>query len=147
MPVTGRTHLELLLFSAFFWVDESLQKALDAKGFPRLNRTQSMLMLAIESGTKRPSHLAKQLGVSRQAVGQQLNELASLDLVELVADPADGRAKIVRFSPNGRPIVRFALTTLKSIEKEIEFRIGIESATMLRKALELDWGEPLNPAD
>ena len=49
----------------------------------------------------RPTELARRVDVSKQAVGQALADLAARRLVELVPDPADGRARLVRLTETG----------------------------------------------
>ena len=49
----------------------------------------------------RPTELARRIEVSKQAVGQALADSASRRLVELVPDPSDGRARLVRLTASG----------------------------------------------
>lgn len=49
----------------------------------------------------RPTELARRVDVSKQAVGQALADLAARRLVELVPDPSDGRARLVRLTASG----------------------------------------------
>lgn len=49
----------------------------------------------------RPTELARRVDVSKQAVGQALSDLSALRLVELVPDPSDGRARLVRLTTAG----------------------------------------------
>ena len=50
----------------------------------------------------RLTELARRLGVSKQAAGQIVDELEGFGMLERVADPADARAKLVRFSKKGQ---------------------------------------------
>ena len=43
----------------------------------------------------RPSELANQLGVSKQVCNQTINQLEALDYVQRIADPRDGRARLL----------------------------------------------------
>jgi len=70
-----QTNLDQLLLRAFYWMDESLQRNLRAQGGPKVTHSQSMVILTIGEGIKRPSAIAERLGVSRQAVHQCLQEL------------------------------------------------------------------------
>lgn len=49
----------------------------------------------------RPSQLAVQLGLSKQATHDMLRELERTGYVRLDRDPSDGRARIVRYTERG----------------------------------------------
>jgi len=143
MPSTPKnTNLDQLLLRAFYWMDESLQRNLRARGGPKVTHSQSMVILTIGEGIRRPSAIAERLGVSRQAVHQCLQELVKVGLVELVSDPEDGRAKLARLSKQGMPVRIVANEVLLALETELGERIGKRNLNKLRSALEQDWGEP-----
>lgn len=125
---------------ALFWMDESLQASLEAAGWERMNRTRSMIMLSITVGINRPAQLARNLGVSRQAIHQLLQGMKQEGLLELVSDPNDRRAKIVQFSSGSDGIREAAEAAIFAIEKELAGRIGKQAFANLKKALALDWG-------
>ena len=143
MPNTPKNiNLDQLLLRGFYWMDESLQRNLRARGGPKVTHSQSMVILTIGEGIRRPSAIAERLGVSRQAVHQCLQELVKVGLVELVADPEDGRAKLARLSKQGMPVRIVANEVLLALETELGERIGKRNLNKLRSALEQDWGEP-----
>ena len=143
MKESKTVHLELLLFQALLWMDESLQATLAARGLPVIGRSQSMILLAIESGVKRPVRLARLMGVSRQAIRNQLQELTDLGVLELVEDPTDGRAKVIRIQDGARALVDAAREALWEAEHTLEGRIGKAHVARLRDALREDWGPPV----
>lgn len=69
--------LMMRLLTAVYWFDEGLQAALKEAGVPNVTRAQSLLIANISSGVNRASRIAKNLGVTPQAVGQMLNEASS----------------------------------------------------------------------
>ena len=107
------------LLRAYYWFDESLQAGLRKNGWHDITRAQSLILSNMAFGVRRASHLARNLGVSRQAVSQMLQEMERKDLVVISADPDDGRAQIVGFSPRSRGIRADALRILKEIEDHI----------------------------
>lgn len=134
------------LLHAFYWFDESLQNHLRASGKPFLSRSQSMTMVNISDGITRPSDLARNLGISRQAVQQFLAEMEKQGLVHLAPDPDDARARIVRFSSRGRDIGEVAQKSIAAIERELKGRLGAELFSQLKQALlESDWGDVVQP--
>lgn len=137
-----KVRLIQLLLRAFYWMDEGLQHGLREKGWPGVTHAQSMLIITVGEGITRPSAIAKQLGISRQAVHQSLNEMVKMGILELVPDPEDGRAKRVRISDTASPMVQDARKVNASLEKELAKRLGADSVKELRKTLEKDWGDP-----
>lgn len=135
------------LLHAVYWFDESLQNHLEAAGWPRMSRTKSMIMINIADGVIRPSQIAANLGISRQAVHLALAELEQEGLVWLEPDPDDRRAKRVRFSddPRGTRMRDDALQTLHDVEAALQKRIGTKRYQQLRQALRTEWGGPLAP--
>ncbi len=125
---------------ALFWMDESLQASLEAAGWERMNRTRSMIMLSITAGINRPAQLARNMGISRQAIHQLLQGMKDEGFLELVPDPDDKRAKIVKFSAGSEGIRKAAQEAISSIERELEARIGKQAFENLKKALAKDWG-------
>ena len=142
MPQRGNAdYLMGALAYALFWMDESLQASLEAAGWERMNRTRSMIMLNISAGINRPAQLARNLGVSRQAIHQLLQGMKEEGLLELVPDPDDKRAKVVKFSAQSDGIRQAAQDAILAIETELASRIGKQAFANLKKALVLDWGK------
>src|SRR5438477_6734817 len=50
----------------------------------------------------RLTELARRASMSKQAMGELVDQCAELGLVDRIADPTDRRARIVRFTPAGR---------------------------------------------
>ena len=131
---------------ALYWADESLQLTLQSAGWERMSRTKSMIMLNIIYGVTRPIQLAANLGISRQAVHQILQEMVSDGLVELGEDAADRRAKTVLISKKAKTISDDIQRAMAAIETELARRIGERTLAQLMQALKKDWG-PLCAAD
>lgn len=136
--------LAQLLLLAVRWFRESLLATLVEAGWPESSPAQAMVFahLDVDSGT-RISELARRIGVSRQAVHRTTNELLALGLVAKVPDPSNRSAKLVTLTAEGREVVAAALASFAEIEAILADRIGAETLAALRRAVELDWGEPL----
>src|SRR5262245_39508633 len=79
--------------------------------------------------------IAERLGVTKQAVSQWVSELAGMGVGELIADPDDGRAKRVRFTPRGVEAIHHGLGVLRGIEDEVAARVGARRMAALRETL------------
>ena len=125
---------------AYYWMDESLQNGLQQAGYLPKTRTQTMILINIADGITRAAELARVLGVSRQAIQQQINELEQDDLVTQIPDPEDRRANRIVFSERGSQLINAALATLRQTEQALAIRLGYEPVSQLRRALMADWG-------
>lgn len=138
--------LARLLLERFRWADRALRYRLAAKGWPEMTPAQSLVFASIDLDGTRPSELARRIGVSRQAVHQTIAELVAVDLLMLVADPDDGRAKLAVVTDAGRRNIVAAQEALAEIESTLRSRIGGDTVTALRDALGADWGSPESPS-
>ena len=84
----------------------------------------------------RLTDLADRIGISKQAVGQLVDELEDLGVLERVPDPDDGRAKLIRFiEEDGEPILMRGLAVLTALESQMEAHIGPRQMKQLHRAL------------
>lgn len=127
--------LMLDLVRTVYWFDEQLQARLAERGWRRLNRTQSLVLVNLANGESRSSRIAEHLGVSRQAISQLLLEMAQADLIELVPDPADRRARVVRFSPRAHAFRDDAQLILRALEDELQTMAGAGVVDAMRTGL------------
>ena len=79
----------------------------------------------------RPSELANQLGVSKQVCNQTINQLEALDYIHRIADPRDGRARLVCLTSSG---FRLALEGRNGIKKVATDYANLLSFTQSSKA-------------
>ena len=136
-------HLLLSLLQGFYWFDEGLQNYLQARGWPAVTRPQSMVMANIVLGVRRPSDIARRLGVSRQAIHATINQMVELGMVALVDDPTNRRVKLVVPTDQGETMRVDAQHAMVILGDELGRRLG--KATVLKTAhmLHEDWGPPL----
>ena len=102
---------------------------------PRLRQAHTNLFPHIDFEGVRITELARRLDISKQAVSQTIAELEELGVVELLVDPADARAKLVRFTSKGAESIAAGLRVLNELERELESRIGERHMRALHRAL------------
>ncbi len=93
----------------------------------------------------RLTDLAVRVGVTKQAVGQLVDDLVEVGMLERVPDPADRRAKRIRFSRLGYAALMHGLGVLHDIEGELRVAVGDRRMRDLHETLKLLIGA-LEPA-
>jgi DNA-binding MarR family transcriptional regulator len=137
--------LIIALFRRFCWLDEGLQARLRSKGWPDVNRTQSMVMTNVVSGTVRPAEIARNLGISRQAIHSTLAQMVDMGMIALDVDPQDRRHLIISLTDRGASMRRDAQQAMDAMSAQIAGMIGQDQFEAMLDALEADWGTSLEP--
>ena len=91
----------------------------------------------------RPSLLAARAGMSKQAMNKLLGSLEGLGYLRRVDDPAEGRARVVRFTARGRAAYAKILRILRSVEREWSAELGPRRFAELKAILLQAWESPL----
>ena len=133
--------LIIALFQRFCWLDEGLQARLHQRGWPDVNRPQSMVMTNIVSGIVRPSDIARNLGISRQAIHRTLSQMVDLGIVTMEPDPDDRRHMVVSLTETGKRMRQDAQQAMDALSEQIAGALGKDRFESLLAALEADWGE------
>ncbi|MBX3212108.1 MAG: MarR family transcriptional regulator [Labilithrix sp.] len=124
-----------LLFKAARLLDERAIERLRRRTRLPVRAAHTTLLPHIDLEGTRLTELARRLGVSKQAVGQLVDELVAMGLLERVADPADLRAKLVRFTKRGRAGLFEGLAVLRELEVELADGLGAETMRTVHAAL------------
>ena len=129
-------HVGELLIRAGRLVDEAgIRRARARWTFTDLRRAHTQLLPYLDFDGIHQTELARRAGVTKQAVGPVLRDLEAAGLVERVPDPADGRARLVRYTPAGHEALLAGLEELRAVEAVIAERIGDEGMSALRRWL------------
>jgi DNA-binding MarR family transcriptional regulator len=126
-----------------------LHQRLADRGYPEIRDGHGCVFRFIDPDGSRLTDLAERSGYTKQAVGEVVVDLEGLGYVERMPDPADGRAKIIRLTEQGREVVAAAMAVFAEIEREWAERVGEERMATVREVLEelvLRERAPLTPA-
>ena len=94
-----------------------------------------MVFASLGARGTRLTDLAQHAGMTKQAMGQIVDDLERLGYVERTPDPADGRAKIVRFTAAGLDFVCDAAEVLDEIWREYAALLGDGQLEQLQDTL------------
>lgn len=83
----------------------------------------------------RITSLAEQMQISKQAVGQVVEELEQMGVVRRTPDPTDGRAKLVHFTKDGKKGMLRGLALLGRMEADLTKVVGVKPMRELGKTL------------
>lgn len=115
----GRSALELTRY----FEAESLQR-LHGRGHRTLTMGQKGVIPHLPVAGARLTALAARAGMTKQAMMKLVDGLELQGYLERVPDPADGRAKIVRFTERGRGLLDDGLSIVREIEAELAQTLG-----------------------
>jgi len=89
-----------------------------------------------ENGS-RLTELAERANMTKQSVGEVTSDLEERGYVERVADPNDGRAKVIRLTARGRQAYDTGRRLIDELEQEWSEQFGEYRVVALREALEV----------
>jgi DNA-binding MarR family transcriptional regulator len=112
------------------------QERLSEAGHARIRQGHGCVFRFIAEGGSRLTDLAESAGLSKQAVGEVVDDLEKLGYVERAQDPHDGRAKVIRLTEQGADAHRTALGIFADIERDWGERYGAERVATMRELLE-----------
>ncbi len=126
-------HLAYLLHMAI----RRLRSEVEAAVRPEtpLQAAQARLLDLIPPGGGRVTDLATAMRISKQGLGQVANQLAHVGYVEIVPDPGDKRAKLVRRTPLGEDVRRAMRAAIAQVQQRWCHEIGPERYAHFHDAL------------
>lgn len=83
----------------------------------------------------RATELAQRLGVTKQAITPLIRDFVKWGLAEQVPDPDDRRARLVRWTEEGRRGAYLGLATFREIEAEWAAEVGTDTLVTVHEAL------------
>lgn len=80
--------------------------------------------------------LAQHAGMSKQAMGDLVDQCEAWNLVMRTPDPLDARARIIRFTADGLAWLQAFRDAVAQAEAEFRLEVGVEVATVVAIGLE-----------
>lgn len=112
-------------------------------------RWQVLGAIALSEGELTVAQVARNMGLSRQAVQRLTNEMIASDLLISVDNPNHRRARLLRLTQGGQKTFATALGRWQRFVQDIEELVGInqlncaiESLRQIRQYLELQVSDP-----
>ncbi len=105
-------------------------------GYGDIRPTHGCVFRFVHEDGMRLTELAALAGMTKQSIGEIVDDLGERGYVERVPDPADRRAKLIRLTAKGEEAQASALGIFAALEKRLGKRYGRERLADLRALLE-----------
>jgi DNA-binding MarR family transcriptional regulator len=105
-------------------------------GYGDIRLTHGCVFRFVHEEGMRLTELATLAGMTKQSIGEIVDDLTARGYVERVPDPADRRAKLIRLTAKGEEAQSVALAIFAALEKRLGKRYGRERLADLRALLE-----------
>ena len=105
-------------------------------GHRKLQSSHQAILTYLSLDGTRLTELAARASMTKQAMGQLVDEVERLGYVERIPDPSDGRAKIVRFTRKGRMLIKEGNGIGEEIQRKYASLIGENKLLRLRDLLD-----------
>lgn len=112
-----------------------LLDALAERGFEDINEAYFSLFQYPPVDGMRPSALAKQLGISKQALNHLLGQLEKLGYLERRREPGNGHIA-VRFTERGWQVLESNIAAVRQLETDWQRQLGKQRFADLKEALQ-----------
>lgn len=133
--MTESLNLGLLLFLPYRAMETRVFQELAAAGFDDLTPAQARVFQRIADDGSRLTELAEQAAITKQSAGFLVDQLERAGYVTRVADPTDGRARLIRVADRGVGSVELSRGTVAEVEAEWTAHLGADRMVQLRRIL------------
>jgi DNA-binding MarR family transcriptional regulator len=126
---------QILLRAARLYNEEALARLRQDPRYAALKARHLAIFPHLDLEGTRVTTLAQRMEMTKQGVGQLVDELEALGVLARIPDPEDGRAKRVRLTPKGQAAMLEGLATLGALEEALVEALGRAELTRLKGSL------------
>ncbi|WP_345986456.1 MarR family winged helix-turn-helix transcriptional regulator [Sulfurimonas sp. HSL-1656] len=119
-------------------LSEQVYGRLEEAGYADIRPMHSKVMRHLTGRGARVTTLAEQAQITKQSMSAIVEELITLGYLEKRADPSDGRASLVMFTPRGKALQATLIRLSAEAEKVLAKNIGEQKYAQFR-ALLMEW--------
>ena len=134
-PTDPVDHVGLDLWRAFRAYEQAMFERVAKVGFEDIVVADSDVLVHISATGTRLADIAKARGLTKQSIHERVHSLVTRDYLELVADPDDKRARIVRLTKRGHKLAQALKDIKRSLHQEATLTLGVREMLALRKML------------
>jgi DNA-binding MarR family transcriptional regulator len=130
IPLTG------LLDIAFDAMIAEFRTKLEQSEFRDVRPTHGCVFRYVKGGGLRLTELAERANMTKQSVGEIVDDLTARGYVKRVPDPEDRRAKLICLTERGEEAQAYGLRLFAEVEERWAERYGRQRIAALRETLE-----------
>jgi DNA-binding MarR family transcriptional regulator len=115
---------------------EQFRAELDQSEFRDIRPTHGCVFRYVKGPGLRLTDIAERANMTKQSVGEIVDDLAERGYVKRIPDPDDRRAKLICLTERGEEAQAYGLSTFAKVEERWGERYGAERIAGLRELLE-----------
>lgn len=115
---------------------EQFRAELDQSEFRDIRPTHGCVFRYVKGPGLRLTDIAERANMTKQSVGEIVDDLAERGYVKRIPDPDDRRAKLICLTERGEEAQAYGLSTFAKVEEQWGERYGAERIATLREFLE-----------
>jgi DNA-binding MarR family transcriptional regulator len=127
--------LALLLLGGFRALADAGSAELAERGYDKIRPIHDFALRSIVAGADTTAELARELGISKQAVIKTVGFLEAEGYVAVAADERDGRRRLYRLTDRGQALLRTGEQVFNELRDRWARRIGATELEALGDAL------------
>lgn len=104
-------------------------------GYTEIGDAHNAVFATLPPEGARAADMAARSGITRQSMGEVVRDMARLGIVEMVPDPTDRRAKIVRYTDYGKTVAQTGFDHILAVEDLLREEFGAEDLATTRRVL------------
>jgi DNA-binding MarR family transcriptional regulator len=112
------------------------RKLLDETPYTDIRPTHGCVFRFVHGDGMRLTELASRAGLTKQSVGEIVDDLTDRGYIERFPDPTDKRAKLIRLTAKGLDAQRIGFASFDALETEWAEAFGAKRIAALRTLLE-----------
>ena len=136
VPRLDRKPLIALVERATRALQTDMVRRAHADGHTEVKMAHNSVFGTLHAEGARAADMAARAGITRQSMGEVIRDMVALDLLEMKADPNDGRAKVVTYSEHGLAVAWDGFEYLAELEERFEEEFGEQEYAVARDVLE-----------
>lgn len=105
-------------------------------GFEDVRSAHGNVFRYIAPDGSRLTELADAAQITKQSMNYLVEYLRDRGYVEMIPDPTDGRAKLIRLTDQGQKVQQMAIQISRQVEAEWATQLGQRKVSQLRRLLE-----------
>jgi DNA-binding MarR family transcriptional regulator len=136
LPRLGRKPLIALVDRAHRALQSHMVREAHRRGHTQVKQSHNVVFGTLTREGTRSVDMAARAGITRQSMGEVIRDLAQLGIVSMEPDPADGRAKLVRYTDAGLDVAYDGYSHLIELEQRMQQEFGEQEYESVRHFLE-----------